>query len=99
LFEERQTRSQAFVHKLRSIKDDLPEVNVSVEEGKPNWQKLTLNKRKAQLDAFRFKSPLNSPADMFWTFAVTGKVGRWYIVPAEGELDWDEFRPDPRGRI
>src|SRR5262249_35729825 len=61
------------------------------------WNTIALNSKQTQMDAFKFRSPLQIPADMHWVFAVTENVSSWYIVPAQGamsgfnsyEMDWN----------
>ncbi len=83
---ERGIGTPDFQQALQSIAADLPEVEVSVGDVPPKWNRVELNTAKEQIDAYRFRSPLNVPADMHWVFALPGKIGRWYILPATGTM-------------
>jgi formylglycine-generating enzyme required for sulfatase activity len=72
---------------LQSATGEYPIVQVGTESSTPVWNTLTFNSAGQHLDAIRFTSPLDEPADMFWAFGTPSHdVGRWYILPAHGVM-------------
>lgn len=72
---------------LQKIAPALAEVTPEKGEAK-KYTKLTLNKDKATLDAFRFKTPDGKANwDMNWEFVTPpDTIGAWYILPREGTM-------------
>jgi hypothetical protein len=65
--------SQAFAHKLASVRSALAEVPVAVVDEIPRWVKVRLNSLDAQLDAVRFTNPCDYPVDLLCAFAFEKK--------------------------
>lgn len=57
------------------------------------WQHVKLNTEGIWFGAIRFKSPLDVPADLHWTYAVADSSPEWQIIPAKGTMQaFDNFR-------
>ncbi|MDZ4689623.1 MAG: SUMF1/EgtB/PvdO family nonheme iron enzyme [Planctomycetaceae bacterium] len=83
---------------LRELREKLPELNVTVGDQPLKWNslKLPLFVPRGQTEAtcfqaFRFRSPLDQPADLHWSYAVPQATGRWSILRINGEMSGFEF--------
>ncbi|MGB7157750.1 MAG: hypothetical protein WBD40_06770 [Tepidisphaeraceae bacterium] len=72
----------AFDQILQSVSSRFPILTVSTERGQPVWNKVTLNRRGKQVDAFRFRVPQGERRDMLWSFLCNDLRYEWYIIPA-----------------
>jgi hypothetical protein len=79
--------SAAFRKPLQSVAARFRQVAASLEQGKAQWHKLTLNARGKQLDAIRFRVPEGQPRGMAWAFIFPANLIEWYIIPVTGEMD------------
>ena len=75
-------QNHAFEQILQSVSPRFPLVSVSTEAGQPAWQKVTLNRRGKQVDAFRIRVPDGEPRDLFWVFLCNDLRYEWQIIPA-----------------
>jgi hypothetical protein len=94
--EDREMLGKQFRDALQKIAADLPEI--SPERGVPKkYIKLTLNKAKKGIDAFRFRIPEGKATwDLSWEFIHSSdtRVRSFYIIPREGTMQgFESFRP------
>jgi formylglycine-generating enzyme required for sulfatase activity/CHAT domain-containing protein/lipopolysaccharide biosynthesis regulator YciM len=78
-FESGQVRGYPFMRLMRSIASQLPELKVSADPRRIEWNVVPINQSGVRFDAYRFRSPLNGVADMYWTFVSPDTVGNWQI--------------------
>jgi len=78
-FESRQVRGYPFMQLMRSIAPQLPELKVSADPRRIEWNVVPINQSGVRFDAYRFRSPLKGVADMYWTFVSPDTVGTWQI--------------------
>ncbi|MCH8828886.1 MAG: hypothetical protein IID45_04835, partial [Planctomycetes bacterium] len=86
LFENRKSSSDEFRRVLQSVAADLPELKVSTDPHRVEWNRTIINQSGVRFDALRFRSPLKSPAEMYWTFVTPDVTGNWFIIPAKGTM-------------
>jgi formylglycine-generating enzyme required for sulfatase activity len=92
----------AFPDALRAIHTELPELVVSVGDQPLQWNSIEIARLSPGFrngnhlfDAFRFRSPLDQPADLHWAFGVPEQVGRWYILPLKGAMQgFESYKND-----
>ncbi len=85
---------------LRELHEELPELVLSSHGDSLHWNTFQLpqfphagQSARESFNAFRFRSPLKQPADLYWTFAVPEWAGNWYIVPLSGSMEgFQSFR-------
>lgn len=84
---------------LRELRDKLPELKLTVGDQPLVWNSLKLplfvpagRTSATSFNAFRFRSPLDQPANLHWCYAVPQATGRWSILPMDGEMTgFDSF--------
>lgn len=82
IIEQRNPQSEVARQAIRTAAPLFPQVPVSTEYGKVQFNKYMLNTRGIGLDGIRFKTPPEGPTYLLWAFACPSNLNpRWYIVP------------------
>ena len=85
--QQKRAEDDEFYQSVQSVAPDLPMLDLTVNGSKVVWSELTLNRSATGLDAFRFRSPLDVPADLYWSFVLPSEwLGEWYIMPTEDTM-------------
>ena len=91
------TRSiSEFLRIIRPFTDEFPEVEVGTDLGSPRWQTVTLDPQGTGVGAFRFTSPLSTPANLDWAMSFDRHFWKWDVVPLEGKMAGFEDFPAKR---
>ncbi len=72
---------------LKTATPGFPKINVDVGDSSARWQEVKLNTTKTGFDGIRFTSPLDSPADLHWSFHSQQGLASWMIDSPEGPIE------------
>lgn len=86
LVTNRAIKSDEFHDTLQSVANDLPKIELSTKPHEVVWNPLRIFKDALGFCAFRFSSPLEVPADMYWSFCLNDSSINWYILPVAGRM-------------
>lgn len=74
-----------FPQSLQAALRDLPELEVSTAPDKPVWNNAYFPEATVRFMAFKFRSPLTGPADLYWTFTTNAERLHWQMLDLEQE--------------
>lgn len=78
-YESRNVRGIEFMRHMRGIAAQLPELKVSTDPKRVEWNVVPINQSGVRFDAYRFRSPLTAVADLYWVFVSPDTTGSWQI--------------------
>src|SRR6202043_1112337 len=83
---QKEDKTEELYQLLRGVMDDIPRLEVSTEPGQAIWNHREFKAMLTRFAAFRFSSPLDQPADLYWIISSNYPTIHWSIMPAKGRM-------------